>query len=213
MEIIPANEQRKKNAAITNCCGTATKEMFYKSKSNEKQCMQSSERVRARRKEPANSLSYRFEIYLCTNHLLFFLTWRLYLYAHPACLPFFPFSSIPSFVLSSKTYNSELFFPLYFFLLLFIHSSYLFCAFWPSLYPPLWCVLAYLLVFIKCILCRKESGTMNNQTKSERERENIDLSVLYMDAVAAGSPIYYGYCWSKKKRSIFVRLNTPLICV
>lgn len=47
----------------------------------------------------------------------------------PACLPFFPFSSIPSFVLSSATYNSAFFFLLFcwvFFFFVFILFSFTF---------------------------------------------------------------------------------------
>lgn len=170
--------------------------VFYKSKSNR---MRSS-----RRKEPAKSLSYRFEIYLCTKHLLFFLTWRLYLYAHPACLPACRFSHFLLFhllfCLQQLIIPSFLFHCFAVFFSFLIHSSYLFCSvlpsIWPPLYPPSWCGFAYLR--IKCIFCRRENCTpIQMKAAQMNNRWNADVSVLHMDAVAAGAPIYFSYCWRK----------------
>lgn len=101
-------------------------------------CKRASERAR-RDKRVRMVLSYRFEIYLCTNHYYFFsLDGFTCMPILPACLPFFPFSSIPSFVLSSATYNSMFFSVwLFFFSLVFTHR-FLFSlpSFWPPLYPP-----------------------------------------------------------------------------
>lgn len=80
--------------------------MFYKSKLNARQ--NTSEMKENEKRESEWFVLSIWNLFMY-EPLLFFLTWRLYLHCPsclPACLPFFPFSSILSFVLSSATYNS-----------------------------------------------------------------------------------------------------------